>query len=361
MMQYNRGSQIAAQLANNAVTPAVQGVNLADAIDAFKGGMDWAQQYQDNQRAYNQKLALQGLTEDYGEAVKSGDTGLQNAILAQLDPAGYQRNQLLDRQMRQEQENWQRNFDANNVYKNAMLELQRQKAGQNGMTDKIRNYEYFAEKFGPERAALLVSPGSEAVGSALVSGGNNEFGLVGKSLDKYNEARAANIAAAEKNMIENEASFSQINNQINRLKADINANPDVVGPFSNWNEKAKSYLDNDPQWLERRGRVVNQIISAGNILVGQATASGVSGVNTLEEVQRIIANLKPDSSPSEIKGALDSMEKANNELNMRYRSIYSGYKKGKPYKEILDRLDNLAQKSKPQNIQKVGNFNVEVL
>lgn len=188
MRQYNRGSQIAAQLANNAVTPAVQGVNLADAIDAFKGGMDWAQQYQDNQRAYNQKLALQGLTEDYGEAVKNGDTGLQNAILAQLDPAGYQRNQLLDKQMQQEQENWQRNFDANNVYKNAMLELQRQKAGQNGMTDKIRNYEYFAEKFGPERAALLVSPGSEAVGSALVSGplGVAELGKKGQgAYDMY--------------------------------------------------------------------------------------------------------------------------------------------------------------------------------
>ena len=96
-------------------------------------------------------------------------------------------------------------------------------------------------------------------------------------------------------------------------------------------------------------------------MVGQATASGLSGINTLEEVQRIIANLKPNSSPSEIKGALDSMEKANKELNVRYRSIYSGYKKGKPYKEILDRLDNLAQKSKPQNIQKVGNFNVEVI
>lgn len=127
MIHYNRGSQIAAQLANNAVTPAVQGVNLADAIAAYKGGADWMQQYQDNQRAYNQKLALQGLTEDYGEAVKSGNTGLQNAILAQLDPAGYQRNQLLDRQMRQEQENWQRNFDANNVYKNAMLKLSQMK------------------------------------------------------------------------------------------------------------------------------------------------------------------------------------------------------------------------------------------
>ena len=343
MVQYNRGAQIAAQLANNAVTPAVPGVSLADAIDAFKNGMDWKQQYQENQRAYNQKLANQALLDDIRSAGASGDDEAFMKSWMAYDPISAKQ------------------YEQQNVYNQALLDIQRQKAGQSSLTDKIRNYEYFAEKFGPERAALLVSPGSEAVGSALVSGGNNEFGLVGKSLDKYNEARAANIAAAEKNMIENEASFSQINNQINRLKADINANPDVVGPFSNWNEKAKSYLDNDPQWLERRGRVVNQIVSAGNILVGQATASGLSGINTLEEVQRIIANLKPNSSPSEIKGALDSMEKANKELNVRYRSIYSGYKKGKPYKEILDRLDNLAQKSKPQNIQKVGNFNVEVI
>lgn len=213
MIHYNRGSQIAAQLANNAVTPAVQGVNLADAIAAYKGGADWTQQYQDNQRAYNQKLALQGLTEDYGEAVKSGDTGLQNAILAQLDPAGYQRNQLLDRQMRQEQENWQRNFDANNVYKNAMLELQRQKAGQNGMTDKIRNYEYFAEKFGPERAALLVSPGSEAVGSALV---NNSFGSGG--IKKVQESLGKNYAEDLEQLRNMEANLPELYNLVDNLK-----------------------------------------------------------------------------------------------------------------------------------------------
>lgn len=178
MRQYNRGSQIAAQLAGNAVTPANAGVNMADVVQSFTNSADWAQKYQENKRAYEQNLLKDALTQDYGAAVEAGDKAKQEAILAQLDPAGYAQQQQRQAYLDQQQNNWQQEFDRNNYYKNAMMAIEREKAANSGagMTDKIRNYEYFADKFGPEKAAEIIKGGQTInVGNMSSNGFGNIF------------------------------------------------------------------------------------------------------------------------------------------------------------------------------------------
>lgn len=118
MTQYNRGAQIAAQLLRDAPIQQHSNFNLADAIDSFTTAADWAQHYQNNQN-------VASLQKQYGQAVQDGNNDLQQAIAAQLDPIGYQRNQLLKDKMQQEQQNWQQKFAADNKYNETLLEFER--------------------------------------------------------------------------------------------------------------------------------------------------------------------------------------------------------------------------------------------
>lgn len=300
MVQYNRGAQIAAQLANNAVTPAVPGVSLADAIDAFKNGMDWKQQYQENQRAYNQKLANQALLDDIRSAGASGDDEAFMKSWMAYDPISAKQ------------------YEQQNVYNQALLDIQRQKAGQSGLTDKIRNYEYFAEKFGPERAALLVSPGSEAVGSALGSGplGVAELGKKGQgAYDMYTGKALAEKESARKDF---EALKPSAYEAISRAENAL-SNGAGIGPFQG--RLGSIGISSVKGGMNQAD--INAANSQMNAILRQKlAATGLTGseLNSAVEAQAYRYTIDPSMSPTYIKQQIQNFK--NDYLTDRKQTDY---------------------------------------
>ncbi len=218
----------------------------------------------------------------------------------------------------------------NRMYLENELRMSREGSQQ---TNAITNYEYLRNIIPEDQARATAFGGNtEAVGNALVGGFGNDFGLQGKALDKYNEARAANIANAESNYFNSMAKHDQTMSQLGRLKDSIKNNPTVAGPYSGWNELYKRYTNNNDQWMKDRGALVNQLVSAGNILIEQANASGVTGINSLPEVERIIGTLNANNSPRELEGAIEKIEELSSELNERAKNVYNSYRK--PYQNI---------------------------
>ena len=80
--------------------------------------------------------------------------------------------------------------------------------------------------------------------------------------------------------------------------------------------------------MEKRGQVVTELTQAGNFLIKQANESGVTGINSLPEVERIIRGLTPSSSPAQIRGAVKQINRLADELEQKSLNALNRYKKG---------------------------------
>lgn len=118
MARFNRGAQIAAQLSQNAVTaPAVPAIDFTQLLNSYQSGADWAKNQQDAEKRRQQQLETEGFLQEYRNALDSGNTEAANTILAKVNPElGWKmQNAILDRNLKE------RELEANNQYRNALL------------------------------------------------------------------------------------------------------------------------------------------------------------------------------------------------------------------------------------------------
>lgn len=210
-----------------------------------------------------------------------------------------------------------------------------------GMTPQMKNYQFIQQN--PEAAN---SPVFAKSGNTInVSTGDNISG--GISDKKLVEANTNAYADAINNYRESMVSRDFTNRAADNLINSLEKDPSVVGAYSGWNETFQRYVGDNKQWLEKRGAVVRQINDIANILIQQANKAGVTGINTVAEVERIVGNLSPTSSASEIKGALAKLKVQSEELARKswdtlesFRnplpdySLYSSQTTGQPVQSI---------------------------
>ena len=303
------------------------GVTLAQSIKAYKD----KQKADEDQRKY----------EAYQEALKSGDAeAIKNAQI-DLDPEAYQkamaekeadeldfnrRVQLMDMQNRKSLELAAARDRI--TRQNAQAEMDRQ--------NQVIDAALASGQITPEQAQLAKT--KLALGNLVDFGGgdtpSNPYGLEGKALDTYNSETAKNIVKAEENYNTSKSIADTARGTVDRINEILDQDETIVGPMSGWSEKYNAYTGNNPEWLEKRGQVVTELTQAGNFLIKQANESGVTGINSLPEVERIIRGLTPSSSPAQIRGAIKQINRLADELEQKSLNALNRYKKGGD--EVMD-------------------------
>lgn len=123
------------------------------AVNGFYDVKDRQNQQEAWQREKDEQDRYNAFRQEYGDAVAKGDIPASLAVLAKSDPFKHI-------QITTELEN----IDKQNKLKQVQLMLEKQaleeRIASRSMpsTDKIRNYEYFSEIMGPEKAAEIVFP-----------------------------------------------------------------------------------------------------------------------------------------------------------------------------------------------------------
>ena len=170
----------------------------------------------------------------------------------------------------------------------------------------------------------------------IAAGGEpgNVYGLEGIDDTTYKKERTKNYLADEKAYFEAKANVDDIETQTNEVLSLLNQDPSIVGPFSGWNEKLKVFdqrngnIDQRRQWLEARGEITNRLITLGNVMIKYANDHGVTGINSLPEVERNTEGLTANSSPEKIRGAIKSIKKAAKEIEQKQAKKLNMYRSG---------------------------------
>lgn len=204
-------------------------------------------------------------------------------------------------------------------------------------TDKIRNYEYFSKIMGPERAALMVIPGSEAVGGALVnSSGLGNWGKEGqKEADKIFAKDYANNEISLRN---NEIGIENLRNTYrqtveNLQKAQLGYGKTVLGgafdrriPTELLTPEAQAAR----QWLQ--SGAFSQTLDQAEKL------SGPKSDNDIKFLKGIVAGDISEYTPAQIEGAWQRIIKNAEDEIKKQRAISDSYRKtGSPSEQnIID-------------------------
>jgi hypothetical protein len=177
-----------------------------------------------------------------------------------------------------------------------------------GQTSEMKNYNFLQKNPDAVNSPVFAKSGDTINVNTgdNISGGINSKKLIEKTTEAYSNA--------QENYRESMASRDFTNRAADNLIESLERDPSVVGAYSGWNEKYQRYIGDNKDWLSKRGEVVRQINDIANILIQQANKSGVTGINTVAEVERIVGNINPNSSASEIKGALAKLKVQSEEL-----------------------------------------------
>lgn len=316
MRQFNRDRDIINSLQSYQPQP-IQGIDWAGALNAYTGARDKA--LDDSRR------------EALATALGSGDQEkITNAAIAYKPELGLSytlqnkkfettaEDRDLDRQLKRAQ-----------IAKLLNPELP--------PTDKIRNYEYFSKIMGPERAALMVIPGSEAVGGALVSSsGLGNWGKEGqKEADKIFAKDYANNEISLRN---NEIGIENLRNTYrqtveNLQKAQLGYGKTVLGgafdrriPTELLTPEAQAAR----QWLQ--SGAFSQTLDQAEKL------SGPKSDNDIKFLKGIVAGDISEYTPAQIEGAWQRIIKNAEDEIKKQRAISDSYRKtGSPSEQnIID-------------------------
>lgn len=316
MRQFNRDRDIINSLQSYQPQP-IQGIDWAGALNAYTHAKDKA--LDDSRR------------EALAAALESGDQEkITNAAIAYKPELGLSytlqnkkfettaEDRDLDRQLKRAQ-----------IAKLLNPELP--------PTDKIRNYEYFSKIMGPERAALMVIPGSEAVGGALVSSsGLGNWGKEGqKEADKIFAKDYANNEISLRN---NEIGIENLRNTYrqtveNLQKAQLGYGKTVLGgafdrriPTELLTPEAQAAR----QWLQ--SGAFSQTLDQAEKL------SGPKSDNDIKFLKGIVAGDISEYTPAQIEGAWQRIIKNAEDEIKKQRAISDSYRKtGSPSEQnIID-------------------------
>lgn len=160
------------------------------------------------------------------------------------------------------------------------------------------------------------------------NGGENPYGLSEDAMKEYQKETAKNIVKAENDYNSTKGVVQAARNSTQRISSLIEEDPSIVGTYSGWSEKLKKITGGDSEWLKKRGEVVGALTQAGNFLIKQANDSGVTGINSLSEVERIIKGLTPNASAAQIQGAIKNINALADDLERISTKNLSRYRKG---------------------------------
>lgn len=219
-----------------------------------------------------------------------------------------------------------------------------------GQTSEMKNYNFLQKNPDAVNSPVFAKSGDTINVNTgdNISGGINSKKLIEKTTEAYSNAR--------ENYRESMASRDFTNRAADNLIASLERDPSVVGAYSGWNEKYQRYIGDNKDWLSKRGEVVRQINDIANILIQQANKSGVTGINTVAEVERIVGNINPNSSASEIKGALAKLKAQSEELARKSWDTLQSF--NNPLPEYSPYVAQ-ANQTMGQPVQSVGGFIIE--
>ena len=129
---------------------------------------------------------------------------------------------------------------------------------------------------------------------------------------------ATNKANATEDLQQARTSFGGLEEGIARLKTDLKANPNLVGPLSKpsavLSQATRGKAGFTTEEMKKRGQITNQVSIAGFQMLKFATENGLSGINTVSEAKRAIGKLTADSTAEEIEGAADALLDARRDM-----------------------------------------------
>ncbi len=285
---------------------AVSSIDLAGALENYNDAYNKAQDRQKQQ--------------DLADALIGGDEKQINSAMAAYDPklaASYllqskrldadSVNNDLDRQIKQAQ------------LANLLNPVSKP-------TDKIQNYEYFSKIFGPDKAALMVSPGSEAIGGALVN--SSGFGNWGKAGQKEaDKIFAKDYANNEISLRNNEIGIENLRNTYrqtveNLQKAQLGYGKSVLaGAFDRRipTEMLTPEAQRSRQWLQ--SGAFSQTLDQAEKL------SGPKSDNDIKFLKGIVAGDISEYTPAQIEGAWQRIIKNAEDEIKKQRAISDLYRK----------------------------------
>lgn len=296
---------------------------IVNTMNQFKpqavSGIDWANALENYNDTYNEAQDKQK-QQDLADALMGGD---EKQILAALAPVDSKlaANYLLQ----------SKRLDADSV--NNDLDRQIKQAQLANLlnpvskpTDKIQNYEYFSKIFGPDKAALMVIPGSEAIGSALVnSSGLGNWGTAGqKEADKIFAKDYANNEISLRN---NEIGLENLRNTYRQTveylkKAQLGYGKTILaGAFDRRvpTEMLTPEAQRARQWLQS-GAFSQTLDQAKNL-------SGPKSDNDIKFLKGIVAGDISEYTPPQIEGAWQRIIKNAEDEIKKQRAISDLYRK----------------------------------
>jgi len=308
------------------------GVTLAQSIKAYKD----KQKADEDQRKY----------EAYQEALKSGDQeAIKNAQI-DLDPEAYQKAMA---EKEADELDFNRRVQLMDMQNRKSLELAAARdriTRQNAQAEMDRQNQAIdaalaSGQITPEQAQLAKT--KLALGNLVDFGGaGDDMASLGIDEATYKKEKAKNYLEDEKAYNEAKANAMDIKAQTQEVLNLLDQDSSIVGPFSSWNETLKIWdlragnVEQRRQWLEARGEIVNRLIGLGNVMVKYANDHGVTGINSLPEVERNTEGLTPNSSPDKIRGAIKALIKTANEIEQKQAKKLAAYKNSAGQEDVID-------------------------
>ena len=189
------------------------------------------------------------------------------------------------------------------LYKNINLKQEEAKINAAQPTDKMKNYEYFMGKNEPDLA--------RGIGQRNA----NQKSEYEKTLERE---RAKNEIKAAQSIKDIQNQTANALGNIQYAKRLIEDNKNLVGIYSPikafGGRLTNGLVGMSPEELQIRGDISRTIGQLKNNLIAEARSQGQVGINTAREIELATAGLNDNSSPEEMLGALNTMERQAKQL-----------------------------------------------
>lgn len=283
-LKHKQNKALEAYKAGIAQTAALQNRNW----DVEDRDYDVARQKESQQRGFEHDMTMAGINQVYDieKAQQTLDNQMTMALLnGEIDKAAEIHKAGL------------------NFINSLKLKQEEAKINAAQPTDRMKNYDYFMRKNESDLAR------------GIVYGNANQQSEYEKTLERE---RAKNEIKAVQSIKDIQNQTANALGNIQYAKRLIEDNKNLVGIYSPikalGGRLTNGLVGMSPEELQIRGDISRTIGQLKNNLIAEARSQGQVGINTAREIELATAGLNDNSSPEEMLGALNTMERQAKQL-----------------------------------------------